>query len=70
MLKKIVTTVGLVSVFGASTAMSADIDLSAATFTPIKVSNETLGKANFTTGIGTNKVRPSLMSQARTLISI
>jgi hypothetical protein len=54
MLKKIVTTVGLVSVFGASTAMSADINLSAATFTPIKVSNETLGKANFTTGIGAN----------------
>jgi len=34
--------------------MATDIDLSAATFTPIKVSNETLGKANFTSGTGAN----------------
>jgi len=54
MLKKIVTTVGLVSVFGASTAMSADINLSAATFTPLKVSNETIGTLDKTSGTGVN----------------
>jgi uncharacterized protein YqjF (DUF2071 family) len=54
MLKKIVTTVGLVSVFGASTAMAADINISAATFTPLKVSSETVGVANTTTGTGAN----------------
>jgi len=54
MLKKIVTTVGLVSVFGASTAMAVDIDLSAATFTPIKVANETLNTADVTAGAGAN----------------
>jgi hypothetical protein len=54
MLKKIVTTVGLVSVFGASTAMAADIDLSAATFTPLKVSNETIGALDKTAGTGAN----------------
>jgi hypothetical protein len=54
MLKKIVTTVGLVSVFGASTAMSADINISAATFTPLKVSNETLSTTNVTAGTGAN----------------
>jgi hypothetical protein len=53
MLKKIVTTVGLVSVFGASTAV-ADLDLSLATFVPLKVANETLGTGAFTTGSGAN----------------
>jgi hypothetical protein len=54
MLKKIVTTVGLVSVFGASTTMAADINLSAATFTPRAVSNETIGAADATVGTGVN----------------
>ena len=54
MLKKIVTTVGLVSVFGASTAMAADVNLSAASFTPYKIANETLATNNTTTGVGTN----------------
>jgi len=54
MLKKIVTTVGLVSVFGASTTMAADVNLSAAVFTPYKVASETLNSANKTTGTGTN----------------
>jgi hypothetical protein len=54
MLKKIVTTVGLVSVFGASTTMAADVNLSAAAFTPYKIANETLATNNTTTGTGAN----------------
>ena len=54
MLKKIVTTVGLVSVFGASTTMAVDVDLSAASFTPYKVSSETKDTANQTPGVLTN----------------
>ena len=54
MLKKIVTTAGLVSVFGASTVMATDINLSAATFTPLKVASETLGAGDPTTGSGAN----------------
>jgi len=54
MLKKIVTTVGLVSVFGASTTMAADVNLSAAAFTPYKIANETLATNNTTTGVGAN----------------
>jgi len=54
MLKKIVTTVGLVSVFGASTASAAAVNLSAATFTPYKIANETLATNNTTTGAGAN----------------
>jgi len=58
MLKKIVTTVGLVSVFGASTAMATDLTISAATLTPYKVSNETIGAARTggkTSGVLANK---------------
>jgi hypothetical protein len=55
MLKKIVTTVGLVSVFGASTAYGqADINLSAASFTPYKIASETKDTANQTAGTGAN----------------
>jgi len=54
MLKKIVTTVGLVSVFGASTVMGAAVNLSAASFTPYKIANETLATDNVTAGVGAN----------------
>jgi len=54
MLKKIVTTVGLVSVFGASTAMANDVVLSATSFTPYKVASETKDTANQTAGVLTN----------------
>jgi hypothetical protein len=54
MLKKIVTTVGLVSVFGASTATAVDVNLSAATFTPYNISSETKNTADQTNGTGAN----------------
>jgi len=54
MFKKIVTTVGLVSVFGASTAMGA-LNLSSATaVTPIDYASETLGVGDVQAGAGPN----------------
>ena len=53
MLKKIVTTAGLVSVFGASAAYGVQ-NLSAAVVTPHSFASETIGVANPTTGAGAN----------------
>jgi len=53
MLKKIVTTAGLVSVFGASTAFAVQ-DLSLPTMASIAFASETIGAANATTGTGAN----------------
>ena len=55
MLKKIVTTVGLVSVFGASAAFAVqNLTTTATALTPIKYATESLGTRNTTTGTGTN----------------
>ena len=55
MLKKIVTTVGLVSVFGASAAFAVqNLTTTATALTPIKYASESLGTRNTTTGTGTN----------------
>ena len=55
MLKKIVTTVGLVSVFGASAAFAVqNLTTTATALTPIKYASETLGAGDTTAGSGTN----------------
>jgi hypothetical protein len=54
MLKKIVTTVGLVSVFGASATQAVQNLSSATAVTPIYYATETLGPADVTAGSGPN----------------
>jgi len=54
MLKKIVTTVGLVSVFGASATQAIQNLSSATAVTPIYYAQETLGTADATAGSGPN----------------